>query len=129
MPPFLPAVGATPIGYHQRNDNNPTDLDTNYGRLLYSTQAAGVDSMARAMLWYQGESNGQTIPSIYFEAFEALLDDWNEDYPGLERVYVFQVREGCGDPTVPLRDVFRQLADAFCDVAVTVVAVYARRDD
>jgi len=45
------AVGGTTIDYHLRNDQDPTDLETNYGRLLYRAQAAGIDTRASAILW------------------------------------------------------------------------------
>jgi hypothetical protein len=70
------------------------------------------------MLWYQGESNGSTDPMDYLDAFETLLNAWGEDYPGLEKVYVFQVRAGCGKPKLALRDMMRQFGDIFPYVEV-----------
>ena len=112
------AVGGTEIAYHMRNDADPADLDTNYGRLLFRARTAGIDGLARAMLWYQGESDGAMDPAEYLGAFDTLRNAWLEDYPGLQKIYVFQVRDGCGWPTLALRDMMRRFGDIFPDVEV-----------
>jgi len=112
------AVGGTPISYHLRDDNDHDDLYTNYGRLLYRCQAAGVAQHAKAVFWYQGESDTNTTLRDYYLMFRDLYRDWNEDYPAIEHIYVCQVREGCGSPTVALRDLMRRFGDAFPKVEV-----------
>jgi len=104
------AVGATPIKMHMRNDSNPTDTSNIYGRLLNRARNAGVDDAVRAIIWYQGESDGFRAPN-YADKFPQLHSDWLEDYPGVEQIYLFQVRDGCGDPSVELREVQRRLKD------------------
>ena len=52
------AVGGTQVEAHQRNDDDPTDATTIYGRLLWRVQQAGVADAVRAIFWHQGESNG-----------------------------------------------------------------------
>ena len=74
-----------PITYFQRNDAIPADLGTNYGRLLYRVQ--------RAILWYQGESDWGAGAAQHESGFLAVYQRWLADYPGLERVYVHQLRE------------------------------------
>jgi len=116
------AVGGQTILYFQRNDNNRTDLNTAYGRLLYRAQKAGVASSARAIFWYQGEADGSTDAntpiSVYAQRFAALYSDLRQDYPGAEKIYVFQIRSGCGTPSVQLRDLQRRFEDDYSDVQV-----------
>lgn len=104
------AVGATPIKMHMRNDSNPGDTSNIYGRLLTRTRNAGLENHVRAIMWYQGESDSGRHLN-YIEKFPLLFADWMEDYPSVEQVYIFQVRNGCGGPTAELREVQRRLAD------------------
>ena len=117
--------GGQPISFFQRNDSNPSDILTNYGRLLYRLQKGGLDGAVRAILYYQGESDmGQATQ--YQAAFTALRSDWLQDYPSLEKLYVFQVRETnplgvCGDVArfdVDLRNRQRLFADQFANLSV-----------
>jgi len=112
------ALGATPIQWHQRDDAAPANPDTIYGRLLYRARGAGLAERARALIWYQGEANGSLSGYDYFRQFQMLRRDWLEDYPALERIYLFQVREGCGVADLEIRESQRQLADWFADVTV-----------
>ncbi|MDX6258596.1 MAG: hypothetical protein QOH84_284, partial [Kribbellaceae bacterium] len=50
------AHGGQPISFFQRNDANPDDVNTNYGRLRQRLTGAGVINQVRGVLWYQGES-------------------------------------------------------------------------
>ena len=111
------ARGGRAIGYFQRNDADATDLATNYGRLLARTQWAGVTDQARAMLFYQGESDGADAEG-HAAGFTELLADWKEDFGGVERYYATQVRAGCGTPTLELRDHQRLLPDTLDDLAI-----------
>ena len=113
------ARGATAIGYFQRNDADAADRTTNYGRLLYRAQMAGVTNAVRAILWYQGESdNGDG--ATHETGFIALSDDWRVDYPQVERIYIHQLHVGCGvtKEEVDLRDRQRRLPDTFPDMSV-----------
>ncbi len=111
------ARGGMPIAYFQRNDVDPTDSSTNYGRLLSRARRSGVDAGVRAILFYQGESDGANATG-HRDGFVALYQDWLEDYPSVERSYVTQVRAGCGDPSLALRDAQRLLADDFTNISV-----------
>ncbi len=93
------AVGGTTVLQHQRNDANPTDLDTIFGRLLWRVQKAGVAGSVRGIFWHQGESDGSMAYPSYLELWTAMYNDWLEDYPNVEGIYPFQVRAGCGNPT------------------------------
>lgn len=88
------AVGGTAIIAHLRNDAEPDDTTTIYGRMLFRAEASGLRDHARAIFWYQGESDGPNA-IFYGRRFDELMQDWREDYPSLEKVYVMQVRQGC----------------------------------
>lgn len=92
---FKSGEAGRPIDYFQRNDNNPFDLTTNYGRLLTRFNYAGFTSSdVRAIIWYQGESDGLQTETYYTNLFTSLYSDWTENYSP-ERYYVFQIRKGC----------------------------------
>ena len=93
------AFGGTKVAQHQRNDAEPSDVSTIYGRLLWRVQQAGVAGAVRAIFWHQGESDGKLAYGKYLDLWTAMYDAWLEDYPNLEAIYPFQVRNGCGGPT------------------------------
>jgi len=92
-----------PIEHFQRNDTLINDSSTNYGRLFRRSVNAKVKNKIRGIFFYQGESDGSRA-TIHKSLFEEMYYDWVSDYLGLEVVYVVQVREGCGSPTLELRD-------------------------
>lgn len=91
------AVGGTGIVAHQRNDADPTDTGTIYGRLLWRADQSGLREQVRAVFWYQGESDGSNA-FWYGTRFDNMIADWREDYPRLRKVYAMQVRQGCAVP-------------------------------
>lgn len=91
-----------PIEFFQRNDAFPTDPATNYGRLLQRLNNASLAGHVRAVIFYQGESDGDRA-EIHKALFEALYADWTSDLEKVEQYYVVQVREGCGNPSLQLR--------------------------
>jgi hypothetical protein len=93
------AVGGTTVAQHQRNDGQHDDVQTIYGRLLWRVKSAGVDQSVRAIFWHQGESDDGMAYNDYLALWTAMYQDWLEDYPGVEAIYPFQVRAGCGNPT------------------------------
>jgi hypothetical protein len=111
------ARGGQPISYFQRDDADPADMATNYGRLLFRARSAGVADGIRAVLYYQGEADGADAAG-HRDGLVAVIDDWRVDFPSIERIYVTQVRPGCGDPTIELRDAQRRLADEVEGVSV-----------
>ncbi len=104
------AVGGTSVWSHQRSESDPSNVGTIYGRLLWRAQRAGVDGAVRAIIWHQGESDGNSPYNDYLAAWTAMYTGWLLDYPSLEGVYVLQVRSGCGAPTWN-RNVHRDLPD------------------
>jgi hypothetical protein len=113
------ARGGWPITSFQRNDANHEDLGTNYGRALYRAAQAGGRDHIRAVFWYQGESdNGDA--DAHDKGWSALRDDWREDYPAIEKIYVFQLHVGClvNQFDTDLRNRQRLFADRFPDVEI-----------
>ncbi|MCA9622758.1 MAG: PKD domain-containing protein [Myxococcales bacterium] len=102
------ARGGVPIGYFARNDADHTDPTTNYGRLLDRAERAGVIGGIRAILFYQGESDGPDA-TAHHDGFTTLYGHWQEDFPGLEQHYITQIRVGCGGQ-IETREAQRQLA-------------------
>ncbi len=106
--------------YFQRNDANPIDATTNYGRLFRRIQEAGLANNIRGVIWFQGESDivGSLSPSAlstdqYKTAFNNLKADWKADYPSISKYYIFQIRFGCGmssaDNCLVIQEAQRQL--------------------
>jgi thiol-disulfide isomerase/thioredoxin len=92
------AQGGTRIDQHQRNDGNPADLDTIYGRMLWRVRAAGLTHGIRAILWHQGENDqGAAGPDggygweSYQRYFVEMAADWKRDFPNVRRYYVYQI--------------------------------------
>ena len=92
------AVGGTRIDQHQRNDADPTDLKTIYGRMLWRAQQAKLTHGIRGILWHQGESDqGSDGPDggygseTYEKYFVEMSADWKEDFPNIQHYYLFQI--------------------------------------
>ena len=106
------AQGGTRIDQHQRNDRDPTDVNTIYGRMLWRLKAARLTHGIRAIIWHQGENDqGAAGPDggygweTYQDYFVAMSADWKRDFPNVSRYYLFQIwpnacsmgRDGNGD--------------------------------
>lgn len=114
-------VGGTTVEAHQRNDPAPYTLNTIYGSLLYRVKKAKVAEAAKAIFWYQGESN--TI-SGYYGNFKAMYNDWREDYPNFKKLYLFQFHMGCAYESSPLRNLLRTIKDSIPNVVpVSVMGI------
>lgn len=115
--------GASPgqrVSYYYRNDANPTDPSTNYGRLLNRIKEAGFQNNIRGVIWHQGESDivgslssVQLTTDQYKSAFTGMVNDWKEDFPGLANFFILQIRYGCGmssaDNCLKIQEAQRQL--------------------
>jgi hypothetical protein len=119
------AVGGTSITLHQRDPNDPMNLATIYGRMLYRATQAEVAASAKAMIWYQGESDHDDATTWYSD-WQSLRAAWALDYPALQHVYVFQIRCDCLGGGQPVREIQRELVDLEPDVSVmsTTAAPY-----
>lgn len=87
------SLAATAISYFQRDDSNHENVNNNYGRLLFRMREAGCTDHVRAYLYWQGETD-RLYPLTHTNGFYNLYNDWLEDYPNLEKVYVQQTRQG-----------------------------------
>jgi hypothetical protein len=124
------AVGGTRIDQHQRNPEEPTAVDTIYGRLLWRVREARLTHGIRGIFWHQGENDqGADGPSggfgweTYRQLFIDLAAAWKQDYPNVGHYFVFQIwpkacamgREGSDDR---LREVQRTLPRHFSNLSV-----------
>ncbi len=133
MPIFIinGAVGGTRIDQHQRNETNPTDLTTIYGRMLWRVQKAKLTHGIRGILWHQGENNqGTAGPTgdydwkAYEDYFIEMSAGWKRDFPNLQHTYVFQIwpnscsmagNTGAGDM---IREIQRSLPRLYSNLSV-----------
>jgi len=100
MPIFIlnGAVGGTRIDQHQRNEADPTDLTTIYGRMLWRVQQARLTHGVRGILWHQGENDqgadgpdGGYGSETYQKYFVEMSAAWKQDFPNIQHYYLFQI--------------------------------------
>ncbi len=125
------AAGGTRIDQHQRNADDPTDLNTIYGRMLWRVQQAKLTHGIRGILWHQGESDqGSDGPTggygweTYQQLFVEMSAAWKQDFPNLRHYYIFQIwpdscsmggKSGSGDM---LREKLRTLPQMFSNMSI-----------
>jgi hypothetical protein len=123
------AQGGTRIDQHQRNEADPTDVTTIYGRLLWRLQQAKLTHGVRAVLWHQGENDqgesgatGEFGWVNYQDYFIRMSASWKQDYPNIKHYYTHQIWPGaCGSRSVEndrLRERQRQLPEQFSNMSV-----------
>jgi hypothetical protein len=124
------AVGGTRIDQHQRNEADPEDAATIYGRLLWRVRAARLAHGIRGVLWHQGENDqGADGPTggfgweTYRQFFIEMAAAWKCDYPNLRNYYVFQIwpkscAMGINGSDNRLREVQRTLPTAFSHMGI-----------
>ena len=97
---FNGAHGGQPISFFERPENYQSSTDSNYGRLFYRLNKSKLKNYVRGILWSQGEAdsfyNGLST-NEYKTAFESLISYWQEDFPAIEKYFIFQTRDcDCG---------------------------------
>lgn len=105
------AAGGAGIEYLSiRNADNPTDLNTNHGRLLYRVRKAGLAGAVKAYFFRQGETETSGNASIWPTEFEKLYQNVRLDYPEISRFYLFQIHllGGYLESTAVFRDYQRR---------------------
>lgn len=124
------AVGGTRIDQHQRNPENPEDMTTLYGRLLWRVREARLTHGIRGVLWHQGENDqGADGPmggfgwETYRNFFIELAAAWKQDFPNLQHTHVFQIwpkacSMGINGSDNRLREVQRTLRSAFSRLSI-----------
>ena len=98
------AVGGTRIDEHQRNEADPLDLTTMYGKMLWRVRNARLTHGIRGVFWHQGEADqGLDGPDggfgweTYQQYFVNMSVAWKQDMPNIRHYYVFQIwPNGCG---------------------------------
>jgi antitoxin component YwqK of YwqJK toxin-antitoxin module len=91
---FNGACGGTPISYYERPNDYATNVKSNYGRLYYRLIKTGLRDKVRAVFWCQGETDGVngTSTNVYEDLFDKLYSAWKQDFPKLEKTYIFQTK-------------------------------------
>jgi len=123
------AQGGTRVDQHQRNEADPTDVNTIYGRLLWRLQQAKLTHGVRAVLWHQGENDqGAGGPTgtfgwvNYQDYFIRMAAAWKQDYPNIKHYYIHQIWPGsCGSRSVEndrLRETQRRLPEQFSNMSI-----------
>lgn len=120
-------LSGSTIEQHFRDNAAPTQPRSWYGRMLWRAQQSGLASAAKAMVWYQGESNAS---ADYTQKFATLYDSWKLDYPALSKVYVVQVRPSeCGQsPIDSPHEPQRSFGDRFPKAEVFAAAALPNHD-
>ena len=89
-------VSQTKIFKHIKDISDPNYYtQTYYGRLHYRALKSGLSNSIKALFWYHGESNSDEPFSFYQPYFNQLYQDWNDDFPSLQKIYLFQINIGC----------------------------------
>jgi Carbohydrate esterase, sialic acid-specific acetylesterase/Secretion system C-terminal sorting domain len=99
--------------------NNAALSENNYITTLKRLEAAEVKNNIRAILWWQGESDGWETPAETFrQQFKQLHADWMKDYNRPE-CYIFQIRfKSCSHNNPLIMEVQRQLAAELTNLEV-----------
>lgn len=75
-----------------RNPNNHADGNTFYGQLLMEAQRSGLLNRIRGIFYWQGETEANSDnPMSWAPDFERMLSQWKEDFPKVEKIYLFQL--------------------------------------
>ena len=123
------AQGGTRVDQHQRNEADPTDVSTIYGRLLWRLLQAKLTHGVRAVLWHQGENDQGASGKTgtfgwvnYQDYFIRMTAAWKQDYPNIKHYYIHQIWPGaCGSRSVEndrLRERQRRLPQQFSNMSV-----------
>lgn len=84
------AIPGTRINKHFRDAQNPTNLGTIYGNLLYRIKKAKAINNIKCFLWVQGEDDIIENSTTYPQDFAKVYEAWQTDYPKTEQFIVFQ---------------------------------------
>jgi len=93
------AVGGTRIDQHQRNPENPTDVSSIYGRMLWRAEQAKLTHGIRAILWHQGENDQGADDDTTFSKYGQTHAVWVD---ATARVICFEKSNGPYRPFSPI---------------------------
>ncbi len=112
---------STMLQHATRNANNPADLTTGYGRMLYRLQKAGIDKSVKAFIYRQGESEAYGEGLNWSENFDIYYKNLKIDLPSIKQIYLFQI-DIIGYTSLPqspqIRDIQRRESDKYPDIQV-----------
>ena len=124
---FNGARGGRGIGYFQSDDTNneggKSPTTNNYERLKYRLDTTGLAHKVRAIFWAQGENTQDA--NNYYNEFLDIKSDWDQDYPNVEKYYIFQTDNNCvGDieNVMAIKEAQRQLAFDDDDIEIMTTA-------
>ncbi|MCE7059901.1 sialate O-acetylesterase [Dyadobacter sp. CY343] len=102
----------------KRNEANPTDLSTGYGRMLYRVQKAGAADAVKAYIFRQGETEAYHEGSDWPSNFAQLRKLVKQDFANLARIYVYQIDIIFYPSPIgaEVRDYQRRLSEIYPDV-------------
>ncbi len=89
------SVSGSWMAIQRPNLDNRADPESIYGRLLDRMERSGTRRHAKALFWFLGEAETDRGIHSYHYNWELLYNAWREDYPGIEKFYVYQIRPGC----------------------------------
>ncbi len=108
-------------------------IGLNYGRLYYRLAKTGLKDKVRAVFWSQGETDGgseeNTSLADYKNSFTELINFWKIDYPNIERFYILQTKNGCGEPLHNIKEAQRELAFENTDISIMSTAAITHYSD
>ena len=114
---FCEAYGGVTQTWFMRRAINPY-TEGNYGILYDRLKNAEVEKKVRAILWWQGESDGWETPLDSFKnQFKRLCSQWKEDYNA--PIFYFQIRfRACTHIKPAVFEAQRQLANEIPDIEI-----------
>lgn len=87
---FNESYGGVRLNYFLKNEFSP--YSGNYGALMTRLEKAEVKNNIRAIIWWQGESDGwETSTEEYKTIFKKIHAAWLKDYNN-PHIYLFQIR-------------------------------------
>jgi len=106
------SYSGTIIEYHEPDSTYLLNLRSIYGRMLYRSTKAKLAKAAKAIFWIHGEL--YSTVDTYYSDFKNLYEEWRKDYPGLQKIYLGQLRPSyCANiPIVDLRNLQRTIEDS-----------------
>lgn len=117
------AAGGAPLEILvPRNAQNPADLGTSYGRLLYRVRKSGLLPHIKAYFFRQGENEVNGLASGWIPQFQQLYQNIRTDYPALRKIYLFQINimGGPHEATAVFRDFQRNPSLPYVSAYATV---------
>ncbi len=80
------------------NPLDHADQSKSYGRFLHRVNRSGLANDIRGLLFFQGETNAAggfwDSAQEYQLKFQSLDAAWEQEFPAIERKYLFQIRPG-----------------------------------